>query len=176
MMSDDFARFIAETREVPFSQIGDDIRLGGAVLSEAERAALIGEFEAWTPPPDAREVDAERDRRIADGFSFNGAAIQLDPGSQSQVIAMSAAARFAIAGGAQENDLRWADPDHDFGWICTDNTIMSMDAPTMAAMGDAAMLWVSRHIFAARAIKDAIGAGNPPADVTDDGLWPSPPQ
>lgn len=139
---------------------------------------MIAEWEALgntiapyvPPPPSAADVDAERDRRIHTLFTFNGVAYQLDPKSQANITAMGADARFAVLGGAQVGDLRWADPDTDFGWIATDNSVTPMDAQTMAAFADAAKLWVSRHIFAARAIKNM----NPiPADYTNDSYWPS---
>lgn len=121
------------------------------------------------PPPDAFAVDAERDRRVTRTFTFGGKAFQLDARSQERITAMGADARFAILAGAQPDDLRWADPDADFGWIATDNSILPMDAQTMAAFADAAKLWVARHTFAARALKDA----NPiPVDFTNDGYWP----
>lgn len=124
-----------------------------------------------TAPTNAN-VDRERDRRVAGTFAFDGVAFQLDTRSQQHITAMGADARFAIMAGAQESDLRWADPDHDFAWIATDNSLVPMDAQTMAAFSDAAKVWVSRHIHAARAIKDAIEAETPPADVTNDALWP----
>lgn len=115
-------------------------------------------------------IDAERDRRVVSGFTFAGKAFQLDLASHQRIIAMGADARFAIAGGAQPEDFRWADPSADFGWIATDNSILPMDAQTMAAFADAAKLWVARHTFAARALKDADPI---PEDFTDDGYWPS---
>ncbi len=115
-------------------------------------------------------IDAERDRRVVAGFVFAGKAFQLDLVSQQRITAMGADARFAIAAGAQPDDLRWADPDADFGWIATDNSVLLMDAQTMAAFADAAKLWVARHTFAARALKDADPI---PEDFTDDGHWPT---
>jgi hypothetical protein len=115
-------------------------------------------------------IDAERDRRVMHGFTFAGKAFQLDVISQQRITTMGADARFAIAGGAQPDDLRWADPSADFGWIAMDNSILPMDAQTMAAFADAAKLWVSRHTFAARSLKDADPI---PEDFTDDGYWPS---
>lgn len=132
--------------------------------------------EDWLPPPPEpidpqfipAVIDSERDRRISQ-FTFNGVAFQLDPASQQRIIAMGADARFAIALGAQPGDMRWADPEVDFGWIATDNSIAPMDAPMMVVFADAAKLWVSRHIFAARALKDADPI---PEDITDDQYWP----
>src|SRR5690606_3160953 len=121
------------------------------------------------PAPTAADVDAERDRRIATGFVFGGMAYQCDPRSQQNIIAKGAQAKFAVLAGAQEGDLRWADPSTDFGWIATDNSLTPMDAQTMSAFADAADLWVSSHIFAGRAIKDMDPI---PADYTSDSYWP----
>lgn len=130
----------------------EQVAYAGCLWSEEE-----GFVEPVRPPPPApisQDVNAERDRRIATGFSFGGAAFQLDEVSISRVAAMGADARFAVLGGAQAGNLRWADPDNDFGWIATDNTIVSMDAPAMTGFADAAKLWVARNTFAARALKD----------------------
>lgn len=117
-------------------------------------------------------VDAERDRRVATTFQFSGIAYQLDLISQQHIIAKGAQAKFAIADGAQPNDLRWSNPDADFGWIATDNSVTPMDAQTMAAFADAADLWVTAHIMAGHTVK----AMEPmPVDVTDDQYWPSAP-
>ena len=135
-----------------------------ALPSEADLLAALEELDR----PTTGDVDAERDRRIATAFEFNGVAYQLDQVSQGRVTAMGADARFAIISGAQAGDLRWADPDADFGWIATDNSVTPMDAPTMAAFADAAKLWVKRHTFAARALK----AMDPIPDPTDGQYWP----
>lgn len=117
-------------------------------------------------------VDAERNRRIATTFQFGGIAYQLDADSQRYITAKGAQAKFAIADGAQPGDLRWTDPNTDFGWIATDNSVTPMDAQTMAAFADAADLWVTAHIMAGHTVK----AMEPmPVDVTDDQYWPSAP-
>lgn len=135
--------------------------LNGKIVTVDGGFALVDPPEPPTPEPEQDmptsplDVDIERDRRTASGFTFAGVAYQLDEKSISRVTAMGADARFAVLGGAQPDDLRWADPDNDFGWIATDNSVTPMDAPTMATFADAAKLWVSQHIFAARALKNA---------------------
>ena len=120
-------------------------------------------------PPSPDEVDRERDRRTEWLFTFNGVQFRLDEKSLTRITAMGADARFAIAGGAQAGSLRWADPDNDFGFIATDNSVMPMDAPTMVAFSVAAKLWVARHTFAGRAIKDMDPI---PSDFSADQYWP----
>lgn len=137
----------------------------------ADWEAAGNNISPFTPPPTSRDdVNRERDRRIATMFSFAGVAYQLDEISISRVTAMGADARFAVLGGAASGNLRWADPDNDFGWIATDNSTTPMDAQTMTAFSDAAKIWVFRHTFAG----DRIKAMQPiPTDITADELWPS---
>lgn len=146
-------------------------------LAPAVRAALDqwladgGPVAPYAPPAaGAADVDAERDRRIADTFVFGGAAFQCDAASQQNIIAKGALAKFAVLAGAQAGDLRWNNAGMDFGWIATDNSVVPMDAPTMAAFADAADLWVTAHIMAARMLKDADPI---PADYATNGsYWP----
>lgn len=116
------------------------------------------------------EVNTERDRRTEGLFVFAGKYFQLDAKSQRHITAKGAQAKFAVLSGAVAGDLRWANPDQDFAWIATDNSIVPMDAQTMAAFANAADLWVTGHIMAGAAIK----VMNPiPTDVTADALWPT---
>lgn len=122
------------------------------------------------PPSITKLIDTERDRRISDAFQFRGKFYQLDDRSVARVTAMAADARFALLVGAQVGNLRWADPMADFGWIATDNSITPMDAHDMAAFADKAKLWVARHTFAARALKNETPI---PANFSDDIHWPA---
>ena len=143
----------------------------------ASEAAQIGQsyangvFADAPPKPIARaQVDEERDRRTATQFQFAGKYFQLDEKSIGRITAMGADARFAIAAGAQEGDYLWADPTAQFGFIATDNSVMPMDAQTMAAFANAAKLWVSRHTFAGLTLK---GQNPIPVDYADDSHWPA---
>lgn len=137
-------------------------------------ASFIGDVYIPLPAPSPSaiagfDIDRERDRRIATLFVFEGVPYQLDADSQRFITAKGAQAKFAILAGVQLNDLRWADPDKDFGWIATDNSVTPMDAQTMAAFADAADLWVTAHIMASHTIK----AMDPiPADYAADQYWP----
>lgn len=122
------------------------------------------------PEPTSADVNTERDRRTATLFSFGSVAYQLDERSQQNITAKGAQAKFAVLAGAQANDLRWANPNADFGWIATDNSVTPMDAQTMSTFADAADLWVTSHIMAGLALKqmDPI-----PADFDADSRWPA---
>lgn len=149
----------------------------GVALSEADRARLDAVVAAHDPtraePVDRGAiVDAERDRRLPLGLTYQGHAYQTRPFDIDNLTGAATAAVAAIAAGAQPGDLRWADPDVDFGWIATDNTVVPMDAPTLFGLARAAMARRSALIRAGRALKDQL-AGNPDLDVTADTLWPA---
>jgi len=133
----------------------------------------VRDGEAWAPPPPpvptAEDVDAERDRRIAAGFTFGGVAYQSRPEDRENIMGASTAALGAMMQGAQAGDYRWHGGDSDFVWIAADNSTHVMDAQTVYAFGLAAMAHKTAHIVAARAIKDADPV---PADFADNGYWP----
>lgn len=145
----------------------------------ADDTAQIGwsyDGEEFTPPPPApvppvttTQVNAERDRRIADGLSFGGKPFNFDPASKARVAGAATLAGFAMAAGAQAGDLRWHGGDSDFTWIAGDNSLVTMDAQTCFAFGQAAAAWETANIFAARALKDQSPI---PADFADDSYWP----
>lgn len=120
-------------------------------------------------PPTAADVDTERDRRIADGFMFQSKDYQSRPEDRENISGAALAALAAQIGGAQPGDYRWYGGDSDFVWIAADNSLTPMDAHTMFAFGQAAMAHKQAHIFAARALKDAVPI---PAEYEDDGYWP----
>ncbi|QSY98663.1 DUF4376 domain-containing protein (plasmid) [Rhizobium bangladeshense] len=123
-------------------------------------------------PPTAAQVDAERNRRIDQGFFFQGVQYQSDNDARENIAGAAQAAFGAmVLGGAGAGNLRWSDPDKDFQWIATDNQRISMDAPTMYAFGLAAMSHKSSHIFAANDLKKM----NPiPEDyASNPAYWPS---
>jgi len=121
------------------------------------------------PPPTTDAIDAERDRRIANGFTFGGKLYQSRPEDRENIAGASVAALAAMGNGALPNDYRWHGGDADFVWIAADNSLTPMDAQTVFAFGQAAMAHKQAHIFAARALKDAEPI---PADYADNIHWP----
>lgn len=113
-------------------------------------------------------VTAERDRRIAAGFVFAGKTFQSRQTDRENIMGNAQLAFMAVAGGAEEGNLRWADAASDFNWIAADNTLVPMDAQTMLAFAKASAAQKARLIFKAREIKDIVPQ---PTDVTDDKLW-----
>ena len=129
----------------------------------------------YTPAPPqatAEQVDAERERRIAEGFVFEGSLFQARAQDLRNINGAATAAGIAFMKGATPFDLRWADPNHDFVWIRADNELVPMDAQTVIAFGKTAMAWVSAMTLAGRTIKDRLIAGED-LDITNPGLWPS---
>jgi len=114
-------------------------------------------------------VNAERDRRIAKGVPFNGHVFDFDQMGKDNITGAAALAKFAMLGGAKAGDYRWANPNADFSWIVQSNEKVLLDAPTMSALGDMAANWTTKHIFAARALKDMDPI---PGDYADDKYWP----
>ncbi|TCT41143.1 DUF4376 domain-containing protein [Martelella mediterranea] len=131
--------------------------------------------EAFVAARDSRmmrkAVDAARDRRIADGFLFDGVAYQSRPGDIDKISRWAASARNAMDAGATSGDYRWHGQDYDFVWIAADNGSHRLDAPTMAALGEAVLAHEQGHILAARLIKDMDPI---PADYENDSYWPVP--
>jgi hypothetical protein len=118
--------------------------------------------------PTADDVDAERDRRIANGFSFGAKQYQSRASDLENIAGAATAALGAIVGGAVVGNFRWHGGATDFAWIAEDNTLTVMDAQTMFGFAQIAMAHKQAHMFAARALKDM--PINP--NYADDGNWP----
>ena len=114
-------------------------------------------------------VTAERDRRLS-SFSFAGKGYDFGRDSTVNIVGAGTLALAAIINGAQPSNLRWANPDRDFAWICADNSTVTMDAQTCFAFAQAAAQWKSSHILTARTIKDTSPI---PSDYAANARWPS---
>lgn len=114
-------------------------------------------------------IDAERDRRIDGGVTFNGTRFQTRPADRENVAGATQLATLAVMAGAQAGNLRWHGGAADFAWIAEDNSVVTMDAQTVISFGRAVAAHKSAHIFAARDLKDSDPI---PADYTADGYWP----
>jgi hypothetical protein len=121
------------------------------------------------------EVDAEADRRIAAGFTFEGVLYQAREKDRENIAGAKSAATDAIALGAQAENYGWRkllDPNGPavFAWIAADNSLVPMDAQTVVRFGYAALALKEAHIFAARTIKNMPTI---PADyATNAAYWP----
>jgi hypothetical protein len=157
---------------------------GNVYESIADESPLWAEIRNWVdegheiepyspPPPSDRDVDAERDRRVAASFTFNGVVYQTRPEDRENIAGAATAALAAIlVNSAQPGDFRWHGGESDFEWIDADNATHPLDAQSMFAMGQAAMAHKQAHIWAARALKDMESI---PLDYTEDQYWPQMP-
>ena len=153
---------------IPFTASPNDTEQLGVDLYNA--ATEKGNIASYTPPQiTGNDIDAERDRRIVDGFVFGGVKYQSRPEDRENISGASQVALEAIMNGAQPGDLYWHGGSTPFVWIASDNSLNPMDAQTMFNFGKAAMSHKQTLIFKARAIKDM----NPiPADyATNETYW-----
>lgn len=149
--------------------VPDGKQITSATVQRVEGVVRYVNTLVDVPRPTEDQVDAERDRRIAAGFTFAGVIYQSRPEDRENIMGAGTAALGAMMQGALPGDYRWHGGDSDFAWIAADNSLNPMDAQTVYAFGLAAMAHKTAHIFAARAIKDA----NPvPADFADNIYWP----
>ncbi|KJZ22293.1 DUF4376 domain-containing protein [Tritonibacter mobilis] len=114
-------------------------------------------------------VDAERDRRIAAGFVFDGKMIDFDAVSKENITGAGAMAGTALAMGAVAGDLYWHGGPEPFSWITADNTKLELDAASMFSMSKTAGNHVTAHFMAGRALKDLPVITS---TYADDEYWP----
>lgn len=134
-----------------------------------EREMTPEEIAAMTKPVTRSCVNAERNRRLKSGITFNGILYQSLDEDIKRITGAATLAGFAVGAGSPVGNLRWANPGQDFGWIAMDNSVTPMDAQTMFAFGQAAAARESAHVFAARTLKNMDPI---PVDFADDKWWP----
>lgn len=135
-------------------------------------AEEVAEFEAAVEASNVvsrEQIDAERDRRIANGFAFGGHVFQSGPEDKMRISGAGALAIAAIMAGAQVGNYRWHGGASDFAWIDANNGLLVMDAQTVLAFGQAAANHESNHVFAGRSLKEMDPI---PADYADNKYWP----
>lgn len=126
------------------------------------------------PGPTAADVDTERDRRIADGFYFQGVKYQSRTSDRENIAGAKSAASDAVALGAPTGDYAWQqllDPGAPavFAFIAADNSVHPMDAQTVVQFGYTALAHKQGLIFSARTLKNMETL---PADyATNDSYW-----
>ena len=151
-----------ESGRTEYRRANDDIRDGGMTAYLAEG----GTIAPYAPPaPTPADLDAERDRRIAEGCTIqltDGPAIPIDGSDRTQrfLAALSGTATRAIDAGR-------LDP---FVFRGRDNVIYQLTPPQIIELGDKGLWWVQSLYGAAWAMKD-----NPdglPSDFAADARWP----
>ena len=144
-----------------------DGQIPNQVLEWLDKGNAISLYDA--PLPKSHDVNSERDRRL-ELFTFANKVYDFDAGSQQNIAGAYSLALAAVINGAQPGDYRWADVDEDFTWIAHDNSLVTMDAQTCLAFGQAAASWKADHIRTARSIKDLAPI---PMDYAEDSRWPT---
>jgi len=145
-----------------FTDVDAAIANGEARIAEVEASGM-------TRPPSASAVNAERDRRIAAGFDWNGKTFQSDRDSRENIAGAATSAVSFIVSGGSPDEVYWQSPDTPFVWLATDNTEVQMTPEQVIDFGNAAMAHKKAHIFAARTLKDMAEI---PQDFTADKYWP----
>lgn len=155
-------------RLMPFVTPKGHERIGGREFVK-DGAVLKEVYQTQPIAVTSFDVNKERDRRMQT-FSFAGKifGLRMDKGELANVSGAGTLSLAAIVNGAQPGNLRWANPDADFGWIAEDNTLMPMDAQTTWAFASAGAAHRQKVIFAARVIKDMSPI---PVDYADGTYW-----
>lgn len=115
------------------------------------------------------QLNSERDRRISGGFVWSGYTFQSDADSRENISGAATSAVAYIVSGGDPAEVYWQSPDSPFVWLTVDNQEVPLSPADMIAVGNAAMAHKSRHIHAARALKDMATI---PSDFTADKYWP----
>ena len=130
-----------------------------------------GEWK-YVPAPvviTSADVDAERDRRIASGFTHRGKRYQTDAFSERSVHTMMTVASAYLLGNGDGESYRWFNPNYDFYFIAEDNTHVLMTAKDMIEFGTTFAQWGSMHTLVGSELKrqEVI-----PVNYKDNNYWP----
>lgn len=117
----------------------------------------------------SEQINSYRDQLISSGFWFNGVKFDSRSEDQKRINGSALLAYMAISAGAQEGDYYWHGGAEPFAWISKNNTLVTMDAPTVIEFGKVAAEHERTHVFAARTLKDMDPI---PEDYTDPQYWP----
>lgn len=116
------------------------------------------------------KINAERDRRIQEGFLFQGNLYQFREQDRARITGAATLAGFARGQGAAAGNYFWHGGTNPFSWILADNSVVQLDAPTTFALGQAAAHHESVHVFAAKVLKEMTPDS---VDPTEDQHWPA---
>ena len=148
---------------------GSEVGIGWLYDGEEFTAPPEPEPPALTREELIAAINAERDRRLAADFEFQGKAYQRDAVSVSRITGAATLAGLAMAQGAQPEDYNWHGGDAPFAWIASDNSLTLMDAQTCFAFGSACAAIETRIVFAAKTLRTMEPI---PDDYAKDKHWP----
>lgn len=142
---------------------------GYEILLSADEAAAMRAQRAASMTPSTDELCARVSAfciaRLAAGYAdaTTGKTWQCDNDSVTKWNALASSAGFATAFNVS--------PAPTFELIAADNSVLALPATDIFALFNSRVLpWVSETILYARAMKNSILAGTPPADITAG--WP----
>jgi len=167
--------FLAELGYAPVVD-GDQpvLVMGAQIAARNTIATLVGEEwqRSWTVtdiPVEKKFVNAERNRRIAAGFVWNGKTYQSDPESLANIAGAATSAIAALVAGVAPTEVYWTGTGAPFTWLADDNTLTQMTPQDIISFGNAAMTHKAAIVYAGRSLKDMSPI---PADFADDKYWP----
>lgn len=119
-------------------------------------------------------VTSERNRRLSDGFFWNGTRFDARPEDKTRIAGAAQLAFMYLVDGGDPTAVDWNDPGtgEPFSWIAQDNSRVNMTAPQTIDFAKAAARWEKKNIDAGRVLKD--DPSGVPANYTDDVHWPDP--
>lgn len=161
----------------PFTYKGIKYPRGWLDAMSVKKLRDLG-FEPYTAPPeppkvlDSYDVDAERDKRLQAGFTFDirgtTYGFQTDEVSMKRIAGAATLAGFAMGAGAKPGNFKWTGGATNFAWITAENSMVEMDAFETFAVGQRAARHETKHIFIAHYLKSIPTI---PEDFADDKYW-----
>jgi len=144
-----------------------------AAIAAKRKSVEVEKIEYRFKPDDngpiEENIKRERNSRLIKDFEFQGKMFQRDRESIARISGAGTLALGAMVGGAQPGDLFWHGRDTPFAWIASDDTLVTMDAQTCFAFGQAAAARETEVIFAAKTLREMDPI---PSDYADDKYWP----
>lgn len=133
-------------------------------------AGTLIDYVPLLVPEFTSDVNRERDKRILQGFTYNGHLFQADEKALQNINGVSSAATIALIQQVDQTSLRWHGGDKDFAFIAMDNTAVPMTLIDAINFGLTAMAHVNKYMMRARELKNAVEAGEE-FNVLDDAVW-----
>lgn len=141
-----------------------------AVITDAERrwVRVTRPLTVDERRPDAlARINAERDRRLAQGAPYGGKLIEVSDKGRADLAGMTVAAVLALAG-----TIPWVE-GYSTGWITKDNTRIPLATPADGiALAATVADWYSRTVQHAHDLKDAVLMAQDPDAIDHTAGWP----
>jgi hypothetical protein len=124
------------------------------------------------------QIAAKRDAVIDGGLTFANTVFQTRPDDRENISGAAQLAFMSLIQMQASNtnpvgNFRWHGGASDFGWIALDNSVVTMDAPTVISFAKTIAEFKSTCIFYARYLKDQVDLTVPPETVNINVGWPT---